>query len=723
MGIEQALKSLGTDFEAKEKRTILSFNQFLEILADKPEKVLRNIFQVFHDMITSYVGEGKNDNPNDPESIGFVKYDCSRLFVRNSDNPFFADTLFANRLMRQVGALRQGSQQNRIYVYLGPHGCGKSTFLNNLLAAFEEYMNLGEGQGYEIMWEISDGKEKFTVPCPSHDHPILLIPRNYRITFLDNLLPDRSKEFKYGLSLDKEYEWLFRSEVCTICKSLLNAQLDGLGSLEKVLETVRVRHYRHDRCLGEGISVFNPGDKPSTTAYYTDRQIQQRLDKVFGANLVKYVFSPLARTNNGIYVLMDVKSENIARFMELHNVISEGVHKINGIVEESVSSLFLALMNPEDLESVRKDEAAKSIIGRIEFNPIRYILDVPTEIQIYRSTFGEQLSARFLPKVLENFARVIISSRLEAECPPLKEWIPHMKEYARYCDDDGRLLRMEIFGGVIPQWLSEEDKKKLTAEIRRKLIKTGEKEGQKGFTGRDSIRLFGDFLNYHSSVKLLTMSHVADFFKHRIGKDVRDGYIPKGFIGSLVKWYDYEVLSAIKESLYFYNQKRIADDILNFLYAVNYEVGSVVTCDWTGQEIQVSLDFFVTVGACLSGMEMGPASAVEYAKDIQKRFVEVLAQERNRPITETPLYQELLASYVKRLKEKAPEPFLRNENFRGAVRCYGIKEFNTFDTRIKEHVVHMIQNLIFKFGYTQAGAQEVCLYAIDQKLVDKFPSH
>jgi predicted P-loop ATPase len=100
------------------------------------------------------VGEGVDEYPNDPESIQYVSYDCSRLFVEGSDHPFFADRLFANRLVNHVEALRSGAQQNKIYIFDGPHGCGKSTFLNNLLKRFEEYANTDAGKRYETVWRL-----------------------------------------------------------------------------------------------------------------------------------------------------------------------------------------------------------------------------------------------------------------------------------------------------------------------------------------------------------------------------------------------------------------------------------------------------------------------------------------------------------------------------------------------------------------------------------------
>ena len=495
--VNKSVELLKARLKDKEKIRIFSYEEFLELTKETPQRILRNIFQLFHDMIGAYVGKGEDEYPEDPESIGFVRYNCSKIFIDESDNPFFADRLFANRFIKQAESLRQGSQQNRIYIYEGPHGCGKSTFLNNLLRTFEKYTETEEGQSFEIFWDLEIDNVKLRVPCPSHDYPLLAIPKSYRADFIDALLSEGMTEFKHKLSNEKEYEWLFEREACTICKSIFWALLDKLSSLDEVLGMAKARRYKFDRRLGEGISIFNPGDKPINGVDLGDERIQESLDKIFGFKAVKYMFSLHAKTNNGIYVLTDIKSHNKERLLELHNIISEGVHKINGTIEERVSSLFLALMNPEDKETIVKEEGAKSFQGRIQYNKIAYIMDVPTEVKVYRSVFGNEINLHFLPRVLDNFARVIISSRMNTECPPLKEWIPDMTKYKKYCDEAGLLLRMEIYGGVIPSWLSEEDRKKLTALIRRKLIAEGEREGEKGFSGRDSIRLFGEFFRYY----------------------------------------------------------------------------------------------------------------------------------------------------------------------------------------------------------------------------------
>lgn len=717
----KALESLKVKIENKDKRTMLGFEEFLEIIRSHPGRTLRNIFQLFYDMANTYIGPGENEYPNDPESIGFIKYDCSKLFVDESDYPFFADRLFANRFVRHIESLKHGSQQNRIYIYTGPHGCGKSTFLNNLLRKFEEYTDTKEGQMFEIMWGLDIEGAKIDVPCPSHDHPFLIIPKQYRVDFLETLLLKEDDGIQHDLFNKKEYEWIFKKEVCAICKSLFRVLFDRFGSLDDILSMVKARPYKFDRRLGEGISVFNPGDKPTKELYFRDAQIQNKLDRMFGANLVKYVFSPHAKTNNGIYVLMDIKSFNKERLLELHNVISEGVHKVNGVTEEQIDSLFIALMNPEDKEHIEKEEFMESFHERIQYNTISYVMEVNTEIQIYRDIFGGQIDQRFLPKVLENFVRVVISSRMHTNSPALKEWIPDMKKYEKYCDEYGLLLRMEIYGGVIPAWLSEEDKKKFTAAIRRKLIAQGQDEGNNGISGRHSIRLFDEFFGrYGPKSHLITMKNVTDYFKHGIGREKRDEHIQKNFIMSLVNWYDYTVLNEIKESLYFYNKDKISEDILNYLCAVNYDPGTNITCLFTGKEIDVSLKFFKTIGGYITGKNMSDAEALAFAQDIQQKYVELMALDQGKKIIETDLYQHLLNAYARNLKEKVFRPFLKNESFRDGVKAFGTDEFRIFDTRMKEHISHMLDNLETKFGYTKQGAKEIALYVIDQKLVEKF---
>ena len=100
----------------------LPFESFIERLLEAPTMLLRNIFQFFHDMVKNHMAEGIDEYPDDHESIGFYEYDCASLFTEGVDHPFFADRIFANRLMDLIKAMKRSAQQNKIYIFDGPSG-------------------------------------------------------------------------------------------------------------------------------------------------------------------------------------------------------------------------------------------------------------------------------------------------------------------------------------------------------------------------------------------------------------------------------------------------------------------------------------------------------------------------------------------------------------------------------------------------------------------------
>lgn len=774
--IHHAIQSLDRSIKERGQPPPIPFETFLERMVLDPHGLLRNVFQVFHDMIKTYVAEGYDEYPDDPESIHFVYYDCTRLFVEDSDNPFFADRLFANRLIKLAEAMQRGAQQNKIYIFDGPPGCGKSTFLNNLLAKFEAYCNTPGGMRYETVWRIdrqkmgidsnpevapffdkimalmerssreneppTDDKPyppsagqtagpattdeappsieggMLEIPCPSHDHPILMIPKHHRRSFLNDLFAGAA--FKSTLFGDKAYDWVFRDIPCTICASIYEALLNRLQSPLKVLAMLHARPYRFKRRIGQGISVFNPGDRTSKELVRTNTALQNQINAVLReSSQIKYVFSRYATTNNGIYALMDIKSHNIERLIELHNIISEGVHKVDDI-EETVNSLLLALMNPEDKKNIQD---IQSFSDRIEYINIPYVLDLNTEIAIYRNVFGRQIDDHFLPRVLHNFARVIISSRLDLKSEALIEWIGDPAKYQRFCDENLQLLKMEIYTGYIPTWLSGEDRKRFTAKRRRRVIAESEREGIRGLSGRDAIKIFSEFYSaFAREDKLITM---ADLFKYftKVRVDLND-LIPGGFLEAVVRMYDYTVLQEVKESLFYYNREQINRDIMNYLFAVNFEPGAVAVSTFTGDRIEVSDAFLHELEKRILGDEASDGERLAFRQDTQKAYTtRTLTQEimiEGHTITETRLFQSILERCTHNLKEQALDPFLDNENFRQAIKDYHTPAFRTFDRRIKDDITFLIGNLEKKYRYSEKGAQEVCIYVMDNDLARKF---
>lgn len=766
--IKHILEDFADELKEENHYAPIGYPDYLELLNNAPEALCRDIFQLLHDMVQFYVPKGVNEYPGDPHSINFVDYDFNRLFVKGSDNPFFADRLFGNRFMNLIDSFRHGANRNKIYFFEGPPGSGKSTFLKNLLYRFERYMKTDEGIAYETLWRLEKSRFLISndiilqgtnvisgdqqannlvqailnkeglqqkngtysnintilnannyiyVPCPNHDHPILQIPKANRKSILDKVITDST--FKERLFTEKKYKWLFKDEPCTICSSIYEALQDKFNSPLDVLSMIFPRRLRVNRRLGEGVSVYNSGDVLHEHPI-TNPVLQNILDHLFGySNKVRYIYSHLAKTNNGIYVIMDVKQNNQKRVINLHGVISDGVHKVEN-VEETINSVFIGLINPQDKDFIEK---TKSLKDRSIYIKIPYVLDYSTEVSIYKNNYSEGINKHFLPKVLENFAKVIVASRMNRESEALKSWISRPAEYDKFCDPHLLLLKMEIYSGKIPDWLQEKDRNTFTASTRKTVIAEGESEGFHGFSGRESIHIFNEFLSrYMKKGKLINMEMVHTYFNKEEFKEK----IPEGFLDNLVNSYDYNVLQQVKESLYSKNIRRISSNIQDYIFAVNYDLGTSERNPYTNHMIDINETFYQSLENYLIGPRLSVKERLEFRNGVLRKYISQATREmkvEKKRLTHTGLYRELHERYVRNLKNNALDPFIKNANFRNAIKEYNSKEFAAHDKKIKKDVTFLIKNLQKKYNYTEEGAREVCIYVVDKELSKKFNEH
>ncbi len=751
-----ALKHLGQQLRSHEVRQPINFQNFLQVTASNPRWVFRDIFQLFYDMVHHYV-DADTKTIRDNGSLEFEEYNCANLFENGCDNPFFADRLFINRFMKLTDGFKKGVQNNHIFLFEGPPGSGKSTFLNNLIKKFEDYTNTSEGNCFEVFWRLDvkklggyqrverllkhvaleKGEEDEPVPdqelksyemdvknlpsdfvefsCPNHDHPILLIPKDYRRQFLEELIPD--KEFKEELFHDRQYEWVFKDAPCSICTSLYTNILNILGDPIKVLDMVWARRAHFNRQFGEGVSVFNSSD-PIYKGYITSPTIQGMINSLLKSDKVTYIHSNLARTNNGILALMDIKDHNIKRLIKLHGIISDGVHKV-GLIEERVKSIFIGLVNPGDKKHYADIPSFKDRV--ISLN-VPYVLDYRTEVRIYKNKFGESIAAKFLPQVLENVARIIVSSRLNEDSPAVRKWIRSRDRYYKYLDDNYLLLRMEIYSGNTPNWLSEEDLKRLDQKTMKRILAEAETEGNKGFSGRQSLNVFNElYTRFSKTDKLITMDMVSDFFSKR--PDLED-LLPEGFLEAIKDMYDFSVLQEVKESIYSYNREHIARDIQNYIYSINFELGDTKVSHFTGDTIEITDDYLKKFEMVFLGSDCTRRERRAFRSDILNEYVsQTLSQDislEGKELTDTKQFQKLFDKYTHNLKENALVIYLDNENFRRAIKDYNTNSFNTYDHRLRLDVSNLLQNLCEKFGYTEEGAKQVSIYVLDKNLAREF---
>ena len=104
--------------------------------------------------------------------------------------------------------------------------------------------------------------------------------------------------------------------------------------------------------------------------------------------------------------------------------------------------------------------------------------------------------------------------------------------------------------------------------------------------------------------------------------------------------------------------------ILNYMFAVNFELGSTEVCRYTNEKLEISEEFLEGIEGRLLGTGADGYQRRKFRGDIQKEYASAtLTQEimvEGKPPRETHLYLSLHDRYVYNLKDKVLDPFLEN---------------------------------------------------------------
>jgi hypothetical protein len=730
MTIEDTLNNLNNKFEnSKRKREVLNFENFLTKASEDPKKIFRNSFQLFSDMINYYVKRKEESGGY----FGNVIYDSSELFEKGVADKFFADNHFAKRLIDFSNRIRvYGSKQNKIYNFVGPPGSGKSLFLNNLVHKFEEYSSLEEGASYETVWKLGNktsipvgykvyssennmSENLFEVPCPHHDHPILQVPKKIRKDLLDDLIKDVKVRDKIFNSV--EYEWIFKNNPCAVCTMIYDSIKENItyDPIKIFKNNVGAKRRQFNRTLGEGIVVFGQGDSLSQ-GYYQPKSVENEILTLLKDPKIEYVFSEYAKTNNGIYSLMDLKNFNFQRMQKLHGIVSEGAFKVAGKYEEFIKSLFLTVSNPADLNTVLEEESFKDRAATIR---MPYILDYTKEAEVLKSNYSN-LESRFYPGVLKNLSKIIVASRLAGNSEKIKEWIKSFKEYENYSDPDGHLLKLELYCQKMPRWISEKDLSSFTDEVRDSIFYESE-EGDHGISGRKSVGLIKDILSTESFLEdSINMNQVSEYFlkSNEIKKDFEHSPDLEKIVKSINRVYNFNVLEQVRESLYEYNKERISKDIQNYMYSVSFKENEQVKSPYTSEKFIATKEYFEE----MEHLFIGKDGITKYEREIfRKKMSEVfavktLSQEimlHNKNIKETTQYKDLFQKYIKNAKHGTLEPLTKNNSFLQTIKDFGNSKFEKQPESNQRKAKLLIKNLEEKFGYNEKESRQIAIYVLE----------
>ncbi|HZZ44755.1 MAG TPA: hypothetical protein VFE58_17595 [Tepidisphaeraceae bacterium] len=424
-----------------------SFWEYLDLVTENPA-IARNAFQRVYDMILSYGSEQFTHFKQD-----YMRY---KFFADPVDHG--ADAIYGleRPLMQLVDFFKSASQgygtEKRILLLHGPVGSSKSTIARLMKKGLESYSRIDAGKLYTFSWRLpykagsGDESEQY-IPCPMHEEPLLLIPREARQDVLDSInekLPDGRKIRLYG-------------DICPFCRKTYADLLDQYdGDWKKAIEHVKVRRLILSEKDRRGIGTFQPKDEKNQDSTELTGDINYRKIAEFGSDSDPRAFNfdgELNIANRGIVEFIEVLKLDVAFLYDLLGASQEHCIKPKKFAQTYIDEVILGHTNEPEYKKLQGNEMMEAFRDRTIKIDVPYNVRLDDEIKIYLKDFGPDRvrGVHIAPHTIEVAAMWAVLTRL---ADPKKAGI-------------SRLQKLKLYNGKSIPGFTEDSIKELKEEAPR----------------------------------------------------------------------------------------------------------------------------------------------------------------------------------------------------------------------------------------------------------------
>ncbi len=462
LSLKDMLNDFGEESTFAERNWVGTFDEYLQLVKENP-KVTRNAFQRMYDMIIGY---------------GTEEYiDCKKKIVRYK---FFDDVENGGQdgvfgldisLMKLVNVLRSAAlgygTEKRVILLHGPVGSAKSTICRRLKKGLELYSKKPEGALYTFEWVDPDrvldgllGKEVRSYPSPMHEEPLLLIPKELRQKFEDNLNKGAQDEFRIKIAGDLSPPSRF------IFKNLMERY--G-GEIDKVLGHIRVKRMVLSEPDRVGIGTFQPKDEKNQDSTELTGDINYRKIAEYGSESDPRAFNfdgEFNIANRGMIEFVEVLKLDVAFLYDLLGASQEHLVKPKKFAQTFIDEVIIGHTNEPEYRRLQNNEFMEALRDRTVKIDIPYITKLDEEIKIYEKDFNKKKirGVSIAPHTTKVAAMWSILTRLEKPKKANLTRLQKMKLYngktlPNYTEDNIKELRKETtregLDGVSPRYIQD----------------------------------------------------------------------------------------------------------------------------------------------------------------------------------------------------------------------------------------------------------------------------
>jgi len=574
-GARRYLASVGSAVRSAyaEQRSLLSFEEYLEVFFSAPRTQARSAAQYLRDALDHF-GFEELKTP-----VGSLRR--WRAFDLEFEPGSRASRVAGQEevqqsLYRALSNFVRLGRVNKLILLHGPNGSSKSSLLQVLTRATEAYSRLPGGALYRYNWVFPSEKRvrgggtvgfgpapsggdtgsfahlegdaiEARLACPLKDHPLLLLPREDRRALLEkSCLAGTSGEGDFVLS-----DYLLQGQPCAFCQQISAALLGAYhGDLLQVLRHVQVERLYVSLRYQQAAATVEPQLR-------VDAEIRQisadRSHAAFPPALQSLAlfepWGPLAAANRGILDFADLLKRPPEAFKYLLGFAESARVSLDGVLLD-LDAVLVGSTNEEQLASYQEHpelrDFFRSFQGRLELVRVPYLRRFSQEQEIYdaqisRSAVGKHIA----PHATAVAARWAVLTRLKK--PVRDRYPPAMRSLVEELTPAEKLRLYDR--GEAPDRLTlsqAKELRKLLPDLYRESDVYPQYEGRTGASAREiktALYNAAQSPNHRCLTPLAVLDELAALCREAslhpaLREDVVDGYHdPTAYVREVESWY------------------------------------------------------------------------------------------------------------------------------------------------------------------------------------------
>jgi serine protein kinase len=465
----ERIASSETQDEFRVRNWLGTFEEYLEVVRKDP-RVTRTAYQRLYDMILSH---------------GTTRYvDAKKTVVHYN---FFDDPVDDGKdavfgldvpLMKLVSVFKSAARgygtERRVLLLHGPVGSAKSTVARLLKKGFEQYSKIEEGALYTFSWipESKHGDARSLleneIPCPMHEEPLNLIPRDLRPEILRDLQGDADFEIPIG------------GELCPLCRFFLRELGRKYeGDWSKIISHVRVNRMIVSEMDRVGIGTFQPKDEKNQDSTELTGDINYRKIALYGTDSDPRAFNfdgEFNVANRGIVEFIEVLKLDVDFLYDLLGASQEHKIKPKKFAATDIDEVIIGHTNEPEYLRLQNNEFMEALRDRTIKIDVPYVTKLDDEIRIYQRDFNSRRTPgkHIAPHTLDVAAMWAVLTRLEEPKKADLTLLQKMKLYngktlEGFTEDNVKELRKEAkhegLEGISPRYIQDKISNALVSDL------------------------------------------------------------------------------------------------------------------------------------------------------------------------------------------------------------------------------------------------------------------